>query len=78
MVPAARATTVAATAETMRFVLSTEPIIAACRGVFCTYNCSKCCLMACKKKGDFKQLEIPAYEEPGPSVKRDIFFAGDK
>lgn len=34
LVPAASATTVAATAETMRFVLSTEPIIAACRGVF--------------------------------------------
>lgn len=31
-----------------------------------------------QKKGDFKQLEIPAYEEPGPSVKRDILFAGDK
>lgn len=41
LVPAARATTVAATAETMRFVLSTEPIIATCRGVFCTCNCSK-------------------------------------
>ena len=41
LVPAARATTVAATAETMRFVLSTEPIVAICGGVFGTCNCSK-------------------------------------